>query len=61
MSDKPTLNKSEFIRLTYAIRNACLEIERCPNDSLQDIFNEMLEKENLPLSMNGNFRMEIKR
>ena len=47
---------SFFNAITYALR----EMERCPDDSTQDIWNEMLEKWNTGLRMNHRLEIEPK-
>jgi len=47
------------VRLKNAIKDACEEIQRCPGDSIQDIFNEMFERWETGLRMDHNFEIEI--
>ncbi len=44
--------------LKNAITDACRELQKCPDDSIQDIFNEAFEKWELPLRMDHNFNIE---
>jgi hypothetical protein len=46
------------VRLRNAITDACREIQRCPDDSIQDIFNEMFEKWETGITMLHNFVVE---
>lgn len=43
--------------LKLAVAEACTEIQNCPEDSIQDIFNERLEFWNLPWRMNYRFKL----
>ena len=47
-----------LVRLSNAITDACREIQACPEDSIQDIFNECLEKWKTRLRMDHNFHLE---
>ena len=46
-----------LVRLSNAITDACREIQACPDDSIQDIFNERLEKWETRLRMDHNFNI----
>ena len=46
--------------LLDAITDALREMERCPDDSTQDIWNEMLERWNTGLRMNHRLEIEPK-
>ena len=41
-----------------AIADALREIEKCPDDSMQDIFNEQLKSWNTGLWMDHNYNIE---
>lgn len=45
-------------RLSNAITEALREMEKCPDDSIQDIWNECLEKWETGLRMNHRFELE---
>jgi hypothetical protein len=45
----------EMIKLKNAITDAMREIQKCPEDSMQDIFNEKLEIWETGLWMDHNF------
>ncbi len=45
--------------LKNAITDACRELQKCPDDSIQDIFNEAFAKWSLPLRMDHNFNVEF--
>lgn len=44
--------------LRNVIKDALTEIEKCPNDSMQDIFNEKLKSWETNLKMNHRFEIE---
>jgi hypothetical protein len=46
-------------RLCNAVTDALEEMERTPDDSVQDIWNEMLEKWETGLHMNHNHKIEV--
>ena len=48
------------ILLRNVIRDALNEVQRCPNDSIQDIFNAFFESWELPYWMNNQFVIEEK-
>ena len=58
------IRKSESLAtsaiLLNVITDALREMERCPNDSTQDIWNEMLERWNTGLRMNHRLEIEPK-
>ena len=45
-------------KLIEVIRAALQEMERCPEDSVQDIFNEQLETWETGMRMNSHFDIE---
>ncbi len=45
--------------LTQAITAALRECERCPDDSVEDIFNEQFASWQLPIYMTNNFNIEF--
>lgn len=45
-------------RICEAITDAIRECIRCPDDSIQDIWNECLDSWETGLIMNHNFRIE---
>ena len=47
-----------LVRLSNAITDSCREIQNCPDDSIQDIFNECLEQWETGLIMDHNFNLE---
>jgi len=49
---------SRLVRLLNAITEAVREMERCPNDSTQDIWNESLESWKTGLRMNHHLEIE---
>ena len=46
------------MKLCNAITDALREMERSPDDSVQDIFNEQLESWETGLRMNHNYEIE---
>jgi hypothetical protein len=46
------------IKLFNAIKDACVEIQKHPDDSIQDIFNEMFVRWELDLAMDHNFNIQ---
>lgn len=48
------------IKLRNAITDACREIQKCPEDSIQDIFNECLDNWETGLWMDHNFALTSK-
>lgn len=48
------------LRFTNAVKDACVEIQNCPDDSIQDIFNEAFDKWETGLQMDHNFNIETK-
>lgn len=50
--------KNNINNLCNAITEACREIERCPDDSIQDIFNESLKKWETGMKMDFRFNIE---
>ena len=52
------LRSGRFVRLLNAITEAVREMERCPNDSTQDIWNESLESWKTGLRMNHHLEIE---
>ena len=51
--------QERVVRLLNAITEAVREMEKCPDDSTQDIWNEALESWETGLRM--NHRLEVKR
>ena len=47
-----------LVRLSNAITEACREVQKCPDDSIQDIFNESLCDWETGLWMDHNFNLE---
>ena len=47
-----------LVRLFNAIKDAVNEMDRCPDDSIQDIWNEMLDKWETGLRMDHNHNIE---
>lgn len=45
-------------RICEAITDSINECNRCPDDSVQDIWNEILESWETGLRMDNNFRLE---
>ena len=45
-------------RICNAITEACREMQRCPDDSVQDIVNESLESWETGLRMDHNFNID---
>jgi hypothetical protein len=52
-----TQNKQDWIKLTNAIKDALKEMEKCPEDSVQDIWNEQLKSWETGLRMNNNYEI----
>jgi len=50
-------NKQDWIKLTNAIKNALREMEKCPDDYVQDIWNEQLKSWETGLKMNHNYEI----
>lgn len=48
------------VKLCNAIKDAVIEMDKCPGDSIQDIWNEMLDKWETGLRMDHNFNIEVK-
>lgn len=46
------------VRLLNAIKDAVNEMDRCPDDSIQDIWNEMLDKWETGLRMDIHHNIE---
>ena len=46
------------VRICNAITEALREMEKCPNDSVQDIWNESLESWKTGLRMNNSYIIE---
>lgn len=55
---KPTGSLERMVRLINAITEAVREMERCPDDSTQDIWNESLESWRTGLRMNHRLEIE---
>ncbi len=53
-------DKIKIMRLCNAITEAVREMEKCPNDSVQDIWNESLESWETGLRMDNNYNIELK-
>jgi hypothetical protein len=47
-----------LVRLCNAIKDAVNEMDRCPDDSIQDIWNEMLDKWETGLRMDIHHNIE---
>lgn len=47
-----------LVRLFNAIKDAVNEMDRCPEDSIQDIWNEMLDKWETGLRMDRKYNIE---
>ena len=56
--DKIPVNREMLI--LNAITDACREMEACPEDSMQDIFNEAFQAWNTNLHMDHHFNIEVK-
>lgn len=52
------VGSSAIVRLCNAITEALREMEKCPDDSLQDIWNESLESWETGLHMDHNHNIE---
>jgi len=50
--------ETKFQLLFGAIKEALHEMEKCPNDSVQDIWNESLKSWNTNLEMDGNYNID---
>lgn len=50
--------QDQIVRLFNAIKDAVNEMERCRDDSIQDIWNEMLERWETGLRMDHNHNIE---
>ena len=51
------ITETQYKCLCNAISEALREVERCPNDSIQDIFNEKLKSWNTELRLNHRFEL----
>jgi hypothetical protein len=49
----------DMVMLYNAIKEACIEIKKYPDDSIQDIFNEMFKKWETGLHMDSKFNIEV--
>jgi hypothetical protein len=63
MSEKQTIEAGNslpqpLVRLFNAIKDAVTEMDRCPGDSIQDIWNEMLDKWETGLRMDHNHNID---
>ena len=47
-----------LVRICNAITEACREMQRCPDDSVQDIVNESLDSWETGLRMDHNFNID---
>jgi hypothetical protein len=54
----PKVGSSALVRLCNAITEAVREMEKCPDDSVQDIWNESLESWETGLRMDHNHNVE---
>ena len=52
------VGSSALVRLCNAITEALREMEKCPDDSVQDIWNESLESWETGLRMDHNHNIE---
>lgn len=52
--------KIETMLLLNAIRDALKEMDKCPQDSVQDIWNEMLDKWDTGLRMDKSYRISAR-
>jgi hypothetical protein len=57
MERQKTRTTEHALNLLNAITDAVREMERCPNDSTQDIWNEALESWHTGLRMNPRFEL----
>jgi hypothetical protein len=52
-------SEQQLMRLLNAIKDAINEQERCPDDSIQDIWNEQLDNWGTGIRMDHNFNLEF--
>ncbi len=52
------MNEEQIRCLLNAITNSIQEMERCPDDDIPSIWNEMLRSWEVPLRMTHDFRLE---
>lgn len=50
-------NKFDWIKLSNAIQDALHEMDKCPDDSVQDIWNEKLKSWETGLKMNHHYEI----
>lgn len=55
--DKRMKTNQDWIKLTNAIKDALHEMEKCPDDSVQDIWNEQLKSWETGLKMNHHYEI----
>jgi hypothetical protein len=60
MNAVPTTSQQRLVRLCNAATEAIREMEKCPNDSVQDIWNESLESWKTGFRMDYNHNIEPK-
>ena len=53
------LDKTRLKRICNAIKDAATEMDRCPFDSVHDIWNEMLDKWETGLRMDSNYNIDL--